>query len=376
MKKSLFTLTMLLLTSLAAQAQSKEAQLQRIRNLYAAAKQQAENNGKDGRAPLDMHIVINDGEPVSDDFAITEQTNLYYYFNKEKTEADTDFLELAKCYLIIMKWESYGHTNYREMVFDPETSALLFSYLRGETDAAFVVETRYYYDNDGNLIDQKHMVGGQEATAEMHTWSTAEGDKEEAARYIAVFNKLVGHNDEFPPSPAEEPSAAAKSAQMKFIRDTYAQAKQKTEQDKHAMLPLNTQVTIHDLRGEDFPPLTSELNYYFNRTDGKNPSTGLYDNLRNCYYLSEHRTCMYFDNYSEYLFDPSATTLYPQQSIPLIFSYSYSFEEGTKREWRYYFDQHGNCIETKSEAEEIDYGYSDRMAVRTYLEAFNKLLGQ
>ena len=383
MKKHLFVLAgILIMGCLAAQAQDKDAQLRRIRQLYAQAKQMAADNGKGAEAPLDMHICIQDGEQASEDFALTEQTDLYFYFNKEKTEPDTDFLEQANCYLIIMKWESYGHTNYREMLFDlqnisPVTHqpALIFSYMRGETDAAFVVETRYYYDADGNLLDQKHMVGGQEATAEAHTWSTADGDKEEAARYLTVFNKLLNHDYSSPSEPESNHSTVSKEERMKYIRDAYAQAKQKTEQEKSVQLKRNVQVTIHDLRAEDFPPLTTELNYYFDGTAGRNPSTGLYSNLRHCYFLSEHSTCMYFDNYSEYLFTPLADS--KSQTLPsLIFSYCLSYEEGAKREWRYYFDEFGNCIEQKSNAEETDAGSADRMAAQTYLEAFNKLLEQ
>ena len=75
---------------------------------------------------------------------------------------------------------------------------------------------------------------------------------------------------------------------------------------------------------------------------------------------------MYFDNYSEYLFDPN--------SHELIFSYSRSSEEGETREWRYYFDENRKCIEAKSNAEAIDYGHSDKISVIQYIRVFEELL--
>ena len=45
--------------SLTIEAQvSKEDQLKHIREMYAQAKEQIAQNGKDGRAPLDMRILI------------------------------------------------------------------------------------------------------------------------------------------------------------------------------------------------------------------------------------------------------------------------------------------------------------------------------
>ena len=43
-------------------AQPKDEQVKRIRQLYAEAKQKIAQNGKDGKAPLDLTIVRENGE--------------------------------------------------------------------------------------------------------------------------------------------------------------------------------------------------------------------------------------------------------------------------------------------------------------------------
>ena len=48
--------------------------------------------------------------------------------------------------------------------------------------------------------------------------------------------------------------------------------------------------------------------------------------------------------------------------------------EGVEREWRYYFDENGRCIERLSNAEEIGDGYSEKVAADEYLQVFNMLL--
>ena len=75
---------------------------------------------------------------------------------------------------------------------------------------------------------------------------------------------------------------------------------------------------------------------------------------------------MGFDRYCEYLFDT--------KSHDLIFSYDRGCEEGEECEWRYYFDENRKCIEAKSEAEEIDYGFSDKVAAKDYIGTFQMLV--
>ena len=75
MEKLLFVMASLLLTvSTTVQAQGKADQVKRIRQLYAQAKQQVENNGKNGANPLDMVIHVSNPELVSEDFELDDET--------------------------------------------------------------------------------------------------------------------------------------------------------------------------------------------------------------------------------------------------------------------------------------------------------------
>ena len=347
-------------------AQNKADQVKHIRQVYAEAKQMAADNGKNGKAPLDMFILVNDGAVVDNDFELDDVTDLVYYFNKTKTRPETDFLDKAKCYLIIENWTSHGHTRYREFLFDPDKGNLLFVFMKGETDGGFIVETRYYYDDKGNVVDQKIKSGleGYELTDnEPGTidWNSPNSEKEAALHFLKIFQGLITADHSILGDDEKNGKATPKAERMAFIRKTYAEAKQRIEDDKKAELPRNIKVTIHDQKIENYAPNTDEMNFYFSDMD--NMYTGL---TKHCYIIEDHRTSMYFDNYSEYLLDPN--------SHELIFSYSRSSEEGETREWRYYFDENRKCIEAKSNAEEIDYGYSDKIAVKQYIGVFNELV--
>lgn len=347
-------------------AQNKADQVKHIRQVYAEAKQMAADNGKNGKAPLDMFIQVNDGAVVDNDFELDDVTDLVYYFNKTKTRPETDFLDKAKCYLIIENWTSHGHTRYREFLFDPDKGNLLFVFMKGETDGGFIVETRYYYDDKGNVVDQKLKSGleGAELTDQAPgsiEWDSAQSEQESAAHFLKVFQGLITADKSILGVDEKHGKATPKAERLAFIRKTYAEAKKWIEDDKKAELPRNIKVTIHDQTMENYAPETDEMNFYFSDMD--NMYSGL---TKHCYIIEDHRSSMYFDNYSEYLFDPN--------SHELIFSYSRSSEEGETREWRYYFDENRKCIEAKSNAEEIDYGHSDKIAVIQYLRVFEELL--
>ena len=147
MRKLFMTaLSVLLFGGLTTEAQvSKETQLKHIREMYAQAKQQIDANGKDGRAPLDMTIRIDNGEAFSDDLVMNDVTELRFFFNKYRINTDLDYPDASACYFITEQWGANGHTRYREVLFDPNEGVLLFSYLKAETHAGFTVETRYYY---------------------------------------------------------------------------------------------------------------------------------------------------------------------------------------------------------------------------------------
>ena len=117
-------------------------------------------------------------------------------------------------------------------------------------------------------------------------------------------------------------------------------------------MPNDLHITIHDL-GDDQPPRTKDINMYFDTA---------------CYFISEHSSSMSMDGYSEYLFDP--------QGESLIFSYTRGREEGYEYEWRYYYDENGKCIETKSNSEETDDGIYDKRAAKDFQAIFNTLLNE
>ena len=71
------------------------------------------------------------------------------------------------------------------------------------------------------------------------------------------------------------------------------------------------------------------------------------------------------DIYSEYLFAP--------HSHHLIFSYTNAKEEGEQNEWRYYFDENGQCIEVKTDSADQDAGKTDQAQVARYLKVFQIL---
>lgn len=363
--KQLLFFTIWLLAIGSAHAQSKADQVKRIRQVYAEAKQKQADNGKGGKAPFDMHILVNNGEMISEDFELDDITNLYYYFDKMKKDSNTDLLDSVKCYLIIEDWTSHGHTRYREFLFDPDKGHLIFAYMKGETDGGFIVETRYYYDDKGNLIDQIHKTGNEEfGLSEVepgsHTWNNGESEKDASEYFLDVFNGILFSSDDFSAASERDGKATPKAERMKFIRETYTQAKQKIELDKQAELPRNIQITIHDQRFEVSPPVTREINYYFEDVKGQDTPE------KHCYFISDHTSFMGFDRYCEYLFDT--------KSHDLIFSYDRGREEDEEREWRYYFNENRKCIEAKSEAEEIGDGLSEKMAAKDYVDTFRKLI--
>jgi len=355
MRKIIFTLLFLSIGTATIEAQtSKTEAIKQIRKIYAEAKEQIANNGKDGMAPLDIKIRKNDRTELSEDDFMSEVTELNFYFNKYRVNPELEYPDASSCYFITENWSANGHTRYREILFDPNEGYLLFSYMRAETHAGFTVETRYYYDADGRLIDDKHRIGGQESTANAHTWSSAEGDKALAQEYLEIFDELLNVKKE----QATEDSKrvmAANAARMKYIRDTYATAKERISKNDKSEYPLDLQIIIRDQSWG--PPETTDLKFYFEGIPGK----------YNCYFISKHHhnNQMGFDNYHEYLFTP--------KSNDLIFSYTRSFEEGEKNEWRYYYDKDGRCIEAKTNAAEHDGGESDKQSVERYLGLFKRL---
>lgn len=339
MNKLIALLIALLAVTTAGAQNGKDARIKEIRAAYSQAKKKIDQNGKGGKSPKDMRIMMNflDDEDVP---LYTEET-IDYYFD----ETSPDGVAIKHPYFIVENWACHGHTRYSEILLNPQDQQVMFCYMKGETDGGFVVESRYYYDPQGNLVEQKHNTH--------NTWTTADSEKENAEYFLKIFN-MVNHDGYFTPVDTDSKGLAVtpKTQRINQIRSTYAQAKEKIAKNDKAEMPNDLQITIHDL-GDDTPPRTREIKMYFDKV---------------CYFISEHSSSMSYDGYSEYLFAP--------QGDSLIFSYTRGREEGNEYEWRYYYDENGKCIETKSNSEETDDGFYDQRAAKDFQAIFNTLMNE
>ena len=351
-------------------------QMANIRKLYAQAKERINDNGKGGRAPMDMTVTVEDGVYVDEYLIINDVTILQFFFSRKASSTEDGMSEPAQCYFITENWSANGHLRYREQLFDPVTGHLLFSFMRVETHAGFVEESRYYYDADGRLIDQKHKVGNDETTAvgdlgEETAGHTAE--KELAARYLQVFEQMLNVRDDVPASGFAKTKMSPNAARMKTIRSRYAEATQKVADNEKSEVQRDLKIVVHDQRSASMPPEVTELQlFYEDVVDSPVADAGTVAEegvsmKRHCYFMTEHHhnNRMGFDNYREWLFAPKSNSL--------IFSYSNVKEEGEQMEWRYYFDEHGRCIEAKTEADDVDNGQTDKVVAKRYLKVFNLL---
>ena len=323
-------------TATAAQ-NGKEARIKEIREAYSLAKKKIDRNGQNGKSPKDMNIKLNflDDEDVS----LYNEESIDYYFD----ESSPDGVATKHPYFIVENWTCHGHIRYREILISPQDQQVMFCYMKGETDGGFVVESRYYYDTKGKCIEAKHNTH--------NTWTTGDSEKENAEHYLKIFN-MATYNGYFTPLESGQTKlpTTPKSQRIKQIRSIYAQAKEKIAQNDKSDMPNDLHITIHDL-GDDEPPRTRVIKMYFDKA---------------CYFISEQNSSMSLDGYSEYLFAP--------QDGSLIFSYTRGREEGQEYEWRYYYDENGHCIETKSNSEDTDEGFYDKRAAKDYQAIFNTLL--
>ena len=355
-----FLLALVCLLCLSAQAQSKQEQVSRIRKVYADAKAQIAQNGKNGMAPLDVKIQVSDGTEINEDFIVYSETGLTYYFNKYRINSELDYPDASSCYFIVENWTADGHTRYREYLFDPNDGYLLFAYMKSETHAGFVVETRYYYDAEGRLIDQKHKVAGHDAEPGTHTWNDEKSEKAQAQSYLEVFETLM--NVKYIPSAVGHfgQATSPKAERLKQIRSIYAQAKDKIAKNDKSEEPHDMHIVVRD---QTFgPPQTTDVKIYY-----EPQQIGAVSD-HHCYFISEHRhhNNLGSDVYGEYLFAP--------ETHDLIFSYTNAKEEGEQFEWRYYYDENGQCIETKTTADDGDQGVADKQSALRYLQVYTSLL--
>ena len=348
----LLILTFSLSNLLTLSAQPKAEQIKHIRQVYAKAKQDVTNDGKNGAAPLNVRVNRTENDPTVD---IEENEELQFYFKRPNNGH-------AICYLITRQWDADGHTDYREYLFDPVKGHLLFAFMKAETHAGFKVETRYYYDAHGNCIEQKHKVMDKDTTPDAHSWSNAKDESKKADNYISAFNDLLNIYDY--PAIATKPmmEATPKDEIIKRIRTAYSAAKNKVAlNDKKDGKKTEMLVTVHDQADRDMPPMTKTLKYYY---DVENKS----DTYYHCYFLSEKRKSMYGETYEEYLTDDI-----PERHN-LIFNYCKSAGEGDVLETRYYYDANGHCVEAKCNQPDYDERAETRNRAGFLFSIFSKLL--
>ena len=326
--------------SIALAQTSKEERIKYIRKCYAEAKKKVDANGKNGKSPKDMQIIFNRLE--DEEIPLYDTWSLNFYFDEKIVDG---LATKQPPYLIVENWGNHGHIRYREVLLDPKDNQVIFSYMRGETDGGFVVESRYYYDAQGQCIEEKHNTH--------NTWTMPETEKDNAEFYLKLFNMLT-YNGYFTPLDLDSPKkpTTPKAERLKHIRALYAQAKEKSAANDKAEMPNDLHITLHDL-GDNQPPRTIETRIYFNN-DG-------------IYFINSHSTSMQLNGYDEYLFEPRTKNL--------IFSYSRGAEEGEVSEWRYYFDENGQCIETKTtNTDETDDGFYDKRAAKDWQAFFRTLI--
>ena len=350
--------------SIALAQTSKEERIKYIRKCYAEAKKKVDANGKNGKSPKDLQIIFNRLE--DEEIPLYDTWSLNFYFDEKIVDG---LATKQPPYLIVENWGNHGHIRYREVLLDPKDNQVIFSYMRGETDGGFVVESRYYYDAQGQCIEEKHNTH--------NTWTMPETEKDNAEFYLKLFNmltyngyftpldldspkkpttpKAASKQEEWKPASTSEREQArpkVKAERLKHIRALYAQAKEKSAANDKAEMPNDLHITLHDL-GDNQPPRTIETRIYFNN-DG-------------IYFINSHSTSMQLNGYDEYLFEPRTKNL--------IFSYSRGAEEGEVSEWRYYFDENGQCIETKTtNTDETDDGFYDKRAAKDWQAFFRTLI--
>jgi hypothetical protein len=321
-------------------AQNQKAErIKYIRKCYADAKKKIDANGKNGKSPKNMCIILNRLE--DEDIPLYDTEQLDFFFEEKIVDG---VVTKQPPYFVVENWGNHGHIRYREVLLDPKDHKVIFCYMRGETDGGFVVESRYYYDAKGQCIEQKHNTD--------NSWTVPETERENGEFYMDLFSKL-NYNGYFTPLDFDKPkkSTTPKAERLKYIRSLYAKAKEKSAANDKEDMSNDLHIILHDM-GDDRPPRTTETRIYFDK--------------EGIYFINRTSKSMQQNSYDEYLFEP--------KTKDLVFSYTQGAEEGEVYEWRYYFDENGDCIETKTNnTNETDGGFYDKRAAKDYQAIFKML---
>lgn len=378
MKNVIITMLLLFCGITAANAQTDKAEkIKQIREAYATAKNEIAENGKNGNPALDMRVSFHTSTEVDEDFTIDDDIDInYYFFQKRRYNAKEEtFHDENVCFFIIENWSANGHTRYREMLYDRSTEKLIFSFTRSESHAGFVVETRYYFDESGKVIEEKLKVAGEEQDPSDHLYGEAKDEWGVSDRYMHIFQEIMEPRGDYSASDGTG-AVTPKDERMKFIRAQYADARSRMEKDKENNT-CSMSIVVHDQEEGVCPP--EETIIQFSMSEWDDGQALMY----RCYFITErcHHYDMGYNLYSEYLLDPEAQRFgsdekKPAKTVNPLFSYTRVHEEGEQYEWRYYFDENGRCIETKSNHEETDGGQADKLKTRRLLHIFNTIANQ
>ena len=191
---------------------------------------------------------------------------------------------------------------------------------------------------------------------------------------MGIFQEIMEPKGDYSAADGKTAVMQTKDERMKTIRASYAKAKELIEKNKKNQPDNRLSIVVHDQEEGDCPPVVTEINYSFNEwDDGQAP-------MYRCYFISEHlhHNNMGYDQYCEYLLNDEDQRFgdngKPTKTINPMFTYTCVHEEGEKFEWRYYFDENGRCIETKSNHEDTDDGKADKLKTRRLLHVFNVLI--
>lgn len=360
MRKILFMMVFLLSVAWQAQAQNAKAdRVKFIRQAYAQAHQKIDQNGKNGKAQKDIQITLTDEVSREPEIQLEQYLN-FYFESVERKDEDGLTNTYRQPFFVTDNWYAAGHSKESEHLFNAADGKLMFCFDKTETDGGYIMEQRYYYDKQGKLIERigKQGLEGQKLTEDYNPDHNNAGLVEDRGRiYQDIFNRIAGHVQYDEEIVNGNGKTTPKAERMKFIRSTYAKAKEKIALNNKSEAPRLLKIVHHDELENDGRPIKTEYNFYFDKNGEEN----------HCYFISMHRTYMGFDCYVEYLFSP--------QSHDLIFSYTSSKEEGNHWEWRYYLDENGLCIEQKTNSVEevVDGDYENRQEAQNLIKVFNAL---
>lgn len=360
-KKIWLSLFLLLLGSMAMQAQSTKAdRLKYIRQAYAEAKQKVADNGKDGNPRLDMTIYVKEAPDVSENALIVKETKSTYYYEKVRRMGSEGFFEESNgCYFFTRTWKDPDGSSYRELLFDPQDGSLLFSYTHTEL-YSMVTDLRYYYDEQGNVIERSYKIDNKDAIKEPKEMKYDEGNTQRAQLQLDIFNGILNPEPQGQDTSLE--TVMTKEKRLQFIRNTYAKAKQKVERDNGDDTSGIITITVHDQEDGDSPAETTEIKFYKELI----MQHGTYSTY--CYFITANSRSESANSYHEYLFAP--------ESHDLIFSFDQYNVEGRKNEVRIYYDETGESWEMKvSDPEDHDDHVTiDTQKALQYIKVFNNMI--